>query len=65
MIDVYKRQDKYRYSASKADDEYWDSFVNTRLDINATLSQIKQLVLLIKPILTQGQVGLCLFTKSF
>ena len=47
--------DKYRYSASKANDEYRDSLVNTRIGVNATLSQIKQLGLLIKPLLAQGQ----------
>ena len=47
--------DKYRYSASQADSEYRDSLVSTRLGINATLSQIKELGLLIKPLLAQGQ----------
>ena len=47
--------DKYRYSASQADNEYRDSLVSTRLGINATLSQIKELGLLIKPLLAQGQ----------
>ena len=47
--------DKYRYSASQADSEYRDSLVSTRLGINATLSQIKELGLLIKPLLKQGQ----------
>ena len=50
-----RHYDKYRYSASKADDEYRDSLVNTRLGVNATLSQIKRLGLLIKPLLAQGQ----------
>ena len=47
--------DKYRYSASQADSEYRDSLVSTRLGINATLSQIKELGLLIQPLLKQGQ----------
>ena len=47
--------DKYRYSASQADNEYRDSLVSTRLGINATLSQIKELGLLIQPLLKQGQ----------
>ena len=47
--------DKYRYSASQADSEYRDSLVSTRLVINATLSQIKELGLLIQPLLKQGQ----------
>ena len=47
--------DKYRYSASQADSEYRDSLVSTRLGINATLSQIKELDLLIQPLLKQGQ----------
>ena len=47
--------DKYRYSASQADSKYRDSLVSTRLGINATLSQIKELGLLIQPLLKQGQ----------
>ena len=47
--------DKYRYSASQADGEYRDSLRITRLGVNATLSQIKELGLLIKPLLAQGQ----------
>ena len=47
--------DKYKYIASQADGEYRDTLVNTRLGVNATLSQIKELGLLIKPLLAQGQ----------
>ena len=47
--------DKYKYIASQADGEYRDTLVNTRLGVNATLSQIKELGLLIKPLLKQGQ----------
>ena len=47
--------DKYKYIASQADGEYRDTLVNTRLGVNATLPQIKELGLLIKPLLAQGQ----------
>ena len=42
--------DKYKYSASKANDEYRDSLINTRIGV-----KIKQLGLLIKPLLAQSQ----------
>lgn len=47
--------DKYRYSASQANSEYRDTLVSSRIGINATLSQIKELGLLIQPLLKQGQ----------
>lgn len=47
--------DKFRYYASQADCEYRNSLVGTRLGVNATLSQIRELGLLIKPLLAQGQ----------
>lgn len=49
------RYDKYRYIASSAESEYRDTLVNTRVGVNATLSQIKELGFLIQPLLAQGQ----------
>lgn len=55
--EAYRRchYDQSRYSAYQADSEYRNSLVSSRLGVNATLSQIKQLGLLIKPLLAQGQ----------
>lgn len=49
------RYDKYRYSSSEAHHEYRESLVNSRLGVNATLNEIKQLGLTIKPLLEKGQ----------
>lgn len=49
------RYDKYKYNATTADIEYRDMLVNTRIGVNATLNQIRELGLLIKPLLEQGQ----------
>lgn len=49
------RYDKYRYIASSAESEYRNTLVNTRVGVNATLSQIKELGFLIQPLLAQGQ----------
>ena len=49
------RYDKYKYNATKADAEYHDILVNTRIGVNATVNQIRELGLLIKPLLDKGQ----------
>ena len=47
--------DKYIYSADIAEHEYKDQLVNSRIGINATVNEIKELGLMIKPLLEQGQ----------
>lgn len=47
--------DKYYYSASTANSEYRNVLCESRIGINATVNQIKELGELIKPLLDQGQ----------
>ncbi len=47
--------DKYFYSASRAEQEYKDMLVNARIGVNATVNEIKELGLKIKPLLERGQ----------
>lgn len=49
------RHDKYRYIATDADHEYRSTLVSTRSGVNATVEEIKQLGLLIKPLIDQKQ----------
>ncbi len=49
------RYDKYTYHAYNADNEYHDLLVNARIGVNASLSEIRKLGELIKPLLEQGQ----------
>lgn len=49
------RRDKYLYKASHAEHEYRETLVNSRIGVNATVNQIKELGLLIKPLIDQGQ----------
>lgn len=55
--DIYKRCrfDKYKYDASTAHDEYAELLVGARIGVNGTVSEIRELGLLIKPLLEQGQ----------
>lgn len=55
--DDYKKckYNKYKYDASIAQDEYSQVLSESRLGINATYSEIKELGLLLKPLLEQGQ----------
>lgn len=47
--------DKYFYSADVAEHEYKDQLVNSRTGVNATVNEIRELGLIIKPLLEQGQ----------
>lgn len=47
--------DKYIYSADIAEHEYKDQLVNSRIGVNATVSEIRELGLKLKPLLEQGQ----------
>ena len=47
--------DKYFYSADLAEREYKNQLVNSRIGVNATVNEIKELGLKIKPLLEQGQ----------
>ncbi len=47
--------DKYWYSAEQAEHEYKDQLVGSRIGVNATVSEIKELGLMLKPLLEQGQ----------
>ena len=47
--------DKYVYSADIAEHEYKDQLVNSRIGVNATVNEIRELGLKIKPLLEQGQ----------
>ena len=55
--DTFKscRYDKYVYRAFEAEHEYRDTLINTRTGVNATVSEIRKLGELIKPLLDQGQ----------
>ena len=46
--------DKYIYSADMAEHEYRDQLVNSRTGVNATVNEIRDLGLKIKPLLEQG-----------
>ena len=49
------RYDKYRYISSDAEHEYRLSLVETRSGVNATLNEIKELGLILKPLMDKGQ----------
>ena len=49
------RFDKYMYDASAAQKEYAELFCDARAGVNATVNEIRDLGLLIKPLLEQGQ----------
>lgn len=49
------RFDKFRYSANKAHAEYRESLVCSRIGVNATRKEIRELGELIKPLLEKGQ----------
>ena len=53
----YKRchYDKYLYSADIAEKQYKELLVNSRIGVNATVNEIRELGLKIKPLLEQGQ----------
>ena len=48
------RYDRYYYSADIAEKEYQDLLVNSRTGVNATVNEIKELRLKIKPLLEAG-----------
>ena len=47
--------DKYCYYADTAEREYRDQLVSSRIGVNATVNEIRELSLKIKPLLEQGQ----------
>ncbi|MCR4950528.1 MAG: helix-turn-helix domain-containing protein [Solobacterium sp.] len=47
--------DKYFYSAAIAEKEYKEQLVNSRIGVNATVNEIRELGLKIKPLLEKGQ----------
>ncbi len=47
--------DKYIYSADIAEHEYKEQLVNSRTGVNATVNEIRELGLKLKPLLEQGQ----------
>ena len=49
------RFDKFRYSATDAQHDYKDTLVSTRLGVNASVSDVKQLGELLYPLIKQGQ----------
>lgn len=49
------RYDKYKYDAAQAHKDYSELLVDARIGVNATVNEIKELGLLIKPLLDQGQ----------
>ena len=49
------RYDKYFYSADTAEQEYRDQLVSSRIGVNATVKEIRELGMKIKPLLEQGQ----------
>ena len=49
------RFDKYKYDASAAQKEYTELLCDARAGVNATVNEIRDLGLLIKPLLEQGQ----------
>ena len=49
------RFDKYKYEADAAQKEYVEMLCDARAGVNATVNEIRDLVLLIKPLLEQGQ----------
>ena len=55
--DSYKscHYDKYYYTADTAEYEYREQLVNSRIGVNATVNEIRELGLTIKPLLEQGQ----------
>lgn len=49
------RYNKYKYDASIAHDEYCQTLSEARIGINATYNEVKELGLLLKPLIKQGQ----------
>lgn len=49
------RFNKFKYNASDSDHEYRMSLINSRIGVNATRNQIKELGEFIKPLLDKGQ----------
>ena len=49
------RFDKYKYEADAAQKEYVEMLCDARAGVNATVNEIRDLDLLIKPLLEQGQ----------
>lgn len=49
------RYEKFKYTADIADSQYKETLVVSREGVNATMNQIRELGLLIKPLLEQGQ----------
>ena len=47
--------DKYYYYANKADEMYKTELVNSREGINMTTSEVKELAIILKPLLDKGQ----------
>ena len=50
----YCRFDKFRYNAFDAQKDYRESLVNSRIGVNATVNEIRELGEKIKPLLDQG-----------
>jgi IS30 family transposase len=55
--DTYKscHYDKFYYTADIAEHEYREQLVNSRIGVNATVNEIRELGISIKPLLEQGQ----------
>ncbi len=49
------RFNKYKYSATTADNEYREKLVDSRVGVNLTFNEAKEMGSIIKPLITQGQ----------